>query len=238
GGDDGASAHDTALGNSIRAQAIARMREDHGVEIDPVTENAALSIIPRVSGFARRIHDNTTLLEQFLSLVELNPELKGTICRIARRVPTRWDSDYDCLDSTLFFKPVVQVMHGMPQLSAYRLLSLQWALVEDLVETLKLFAHLTKLFSQPDVPLIVDVYPLLIRLEQTLIAVRDDILPEENWPIDENGDAVEPLPTNPVFRVAAQASLLMIEKYRGLLDEYEIYQIAMVMCPDRKTKWF
>lgn len=47
GGDDGTAVHDAAVSNSIRTQAIAMMREQ-GVVMDPVTEKAALTIIPRV----------------------------------------------------------------------------------------------------------------------------------------------------------------------------------------------
>lgn len=86
------------------------------------------------------------------------------------------------------------------------------------------------MFSKPDVPLIVDVYPLLLRLKRALTAVRDDTLPEENWEVDEHGDPIPPEPTDPVFRVAAQASLLMMDKYWALLDECEIYSIAMGTC--------
>ncbi|KAF8232482.1 hypothetical protein L208DRAFT_1271800 [Tricholoma matsutake] len=41
-----------------------------------------------------------------------------------------------------------------------------------------------------------------------------------------------------VVHVAAQAVLLLIDKYYYLMKDCELYTIAIVMCPDKKLKWF
>jgi hypothetical protein len=104
----------------------------------------------------------------------------------------------------------------------------------------QIFDGPTKLFSQSQVPLIVDAVPMLEAIEESMVAVRDD-------------DDAE-LPN--VIRVAAQAALLLIDKYSIFTSDCELYQIAIgsslklsilgclsnlisqVMCPDRKLKWF
>lgn len=53
---------------------------------------------------------------------------------------------------------------------------------------------------------------MLTKLQRSLTLVRDDS------------------DLKSVFRVAAQAALLMIAKYRALLDECDIYTIAIRKC--------
>jgi hypothetical protein len=97
-----------------------------------------------------------------------------------------------------------------------------------------------KLFSQSQVPLIMDAVSMLEAIEESMVAVWDD-------------DDTE-LPN--VIRVAAQAALLLIDKYSIFISDCELYQIAIgsslklsilvclsnlisqVMCPDCKLKWF
>lgn len=75
----------------------------------------------------------------------------------------------------------------------------------------QIFDGPTKLFSQSQVPLIVDAIPMLESLEESMLAIRDD--------------SVNHLKN--VFRVAAQAALLLIDKYSIFTDECELYQIAI-----------
>ncbi|KAF9000981.1 hypothetical protein BDQ17DRAFT_1281599 [Cyathus striatus] len=42
----------------------------------------------------------------------------------------------------------------------------------------------------------------------------------------------------PILKVAAKAALLIIEKYTILTSEFEVYYIAIVMCPDQILDWF
>jgi hypothetical protein len=73
------------------------------------------------------------------------------------------------------------------------------------------FDEPTKLFSQSQVPLITEVLPILDSIEQSMTLVRDD-------------DDSE-LPD--VVRVAAQAVLLLIDKYYSLMKDCELYVIAI-----------
>ena len=77
-----------------------------------------------------------------------------------------------------------------------------------------MFEEPTKLFSQSQVPLIADVLPMLDSIEKSMTLIRDD-----------NDDK---LPN--VVRVAAQAVLLLINKYYSLMKECELYVIAIGKC--------
>lgn len=60
-------------------------------------------------------------------------------------------------------------------------------------------------------PLIVDAVPMLEAMEESMVAVRDD--DDEELPV--------------VIRVAAQAALLLIDKYSVFTSECKLYQIAI-----------
>lgn len=60
-------------------------------------------------------------------------------------------------------------------------------------------------------PLIVDAVPILEAVEESMVAVRDDADAE--------------LPN--VIRIAAQAALLLIDKYSIFTSDCELYQIAI-----------
>lgn len=60
-------------------------------------------------------------------------------------------------------------------------------------------------------PLIVDAVPMLEAIEESMVAVRDD------------SDAELPN----VVRIAAQAALLLIDKYSIFTSDCELYQIAI-----------
>ena len=74
-----------------------------------------------------------------------------------------------------------------------------------------MFEEPTKLFSQSQVPLIADVLPMLDSIEKSMTLVHD------------NED--RELPN--VVRVAAQAVLLLIDKYYSLMKDCELYVIAI-----------
>ena len=67
-------------------------------------------------------------------------------------------------------------------------------------------------FSQSQVALIVDAIPMLEAIEESMVAVQDD-------------DAEFPN----VIRIAAQAALLLINKYSIFTNDCELYQIAIGM---------
>ncbi|KAF5345254.1 hypothetical protein D9756_011425 [Leucocoprinus leucothites] len=100
----------------------------------------------------------------------------------------------------------------------------KWELAEDLAEALELFEEPTWQFSQKGVPLIVDVLPMLLELKLSMQAIRDS---------DTDDD-----PAHDITRIAAQAVILVIDKYTIFTEDCEIYYISIVMCPDRKLQWF
>lgn len=91
-----------------------------------------------MAGLARRVHDSATLREKFDRLVADDEELQGTRRTLTRRVPTRWNSDLQCILSHLYFKEVIEQLTATPSLNlkAYRLSSDQWSIAEDVSEVL------------------------------------------------------------------------------------------------------
>ncbi|KAF8983610.1 hypothetical protein BDQ17DRAFT_1393921 [Cyathus striatus] len=94
-------------------------------------------------------------------------------------------------------------------LSGFHLSEEQWKLAQQVEEVLL-----------QDVPLVVDALPELEHLKTSLEWARNDT------------DAAD------VICVGAQAALLVLNKYSVFISYCEVYQVAMVMCPDRKLKWF
>jgi hypothetical protein len=90
------------------------------------------------------VHDSSTLHEKFDRLVQEDDELEGSMKMLTRRVPTRWNSDFDCLKAHIHFKSIVQSLTGVAanKLRAYRLTDSQWRLAEDLTLILEVFDFL------------------------------------------------------------------------------------------------
>ncbi|CAE6455658.1 unnamed protein product, partial [Rhizoctonia solani] len=63
----------------------------------------------------------------------------------------------------------------------------------------------------------------LLALRARLFDIRDDVFKQD---------------LSPVIRTGAEAALLVFDKYIGNMGESDFYTIAVVMCPDRKLKWF
>ncbi|TEB34431.1 hypothetical protein FA13DRAFT_1753516 [Coprinellus micaceus] len=177
-----------------------------------------------VSGLARRVHDSAVLKERFDNLVAGDPTQNGMKHSLDRRVPTRWNSDHACLKAHLHFRKQVEQLTGLSEnkLHAYRLTDGQWTITKELVEALAIFEEPSHLFSTASVPLIVDVLPAFDDLRVSLKGLRD----------------YEEAPISPVLQVAAEAALLMVDKYEKLSWDCDIYYVAVVMCPDRKLQWF
>jgi hypothetical protein len=95
------------------------------------------------------VHDSSTLHEKFDKLVQEHTELAGNMQMLARRVPTRWNSDFDCLKAHIHFKSIVQSLTGVAanKLQAYRLTDSQWRLAEDLTLILEVFNFLILITS-------------------------------------------------------------------------------------------
>ncbi|KAF8237070.1 hypothetical protein L208DRAFT_1249224, partial [Tricholoma matsutake] len=127
-----------------------------------------------------------------------------------------WNSDLTCLDAHLYFRSPVEQLTGaaINKLQAYQLSEDQWDLAETLSAVLEVFDGPTKLFSQSQVPLIADVIPMLDSIEQSMTLVHDD----------------KELELPNVVCVAAQATLLLINKYYTLMKDCELYIIAIGKC--------
>ncbi|KAF8997220.1 hypothetical protein BDQ17DRAFT_1329545 [Cyathus striatus] len=166
----------------------------------------ALLVMPKVSGLARRINDSPTLHEEFDKLVGANS--------------TRWNSDFQCLVSYMYFRKEVEQITAATDndLTEYQLTPTQWGIVKDLIDALEIFKDATDLFSQKEVPLIMDVLPIFFDIQYSLTGLLED-----------KKNNIQPL-----LKVAAKAALLMIDKYTLLTTESEVYYIAI----DRKLDWF
>ncbi|KAG8694374.1 hypothetical protein FRC08_008532 [Ceratobasidium sp. 394] len=91
-------------------------------------------------------------------------------------MPTRWNSDYECLLSLKELKPCVQMLTAESE-NDLRDLSLedeQWGMLDQLVRVLKIFKEASDLFSQSEVPLVHEVVPIFVRMRRRLELVRED----------------------------------------------------------------
>ncbi|KAF5354023.1 hypothetical protein D9756_006943 [Leucocoprinus leucothites] len=223
--DDGHAIFNQEAVLALHQPAIMQMQaREEPVTATPAQLRTAESIMPRVSGLARRIHDSPTLREQFDELVSKNPRLDGAKRSLNRWVATCWNSDFLCLNAHVYFRKEVEIMTGISDnnLTQYPLSADQWKIVTDLLPVLEIFKEATDLFSKAEVPLIVDAFPLLLDIRTYLVNVCED-----------DDDEL-----SPVIRIAAQAAISMLNKYITLCEECEIYFITIVMCPDRKLQWF
>jgi hypothetical protein len=93
----------------------------------------------QVSGLSRRVHASPALREAFEQLVFKDPTLVSDQRMLTERVDTRWDTDYDCLDSHIYFKVQTQLITANPKhkLKRYALNDAQWALADEMVTVLE-----------------------------------------------------------------------------------------------------
>ncbi|KAI5890922.1 uncharacterized protein SCHCODRAFT_01171994 [Schizophyllum commune H4-8] len=224
----GQIAHDEAAAKTLKGRAISEMRA-RGVSFTDNEAKECIAIMTKVAGLARRVNDApSTLGEAFWAILK-TATVPDNRTSLSRRVATRWNSDFNCLDDHLVLQPVVETLTNRSdlKLQAYRLTSRQWDLAEELKDLLHIFVPLTKEFSKKETPLVTEVLDGLEDVKAHLTLIRDS---ETN---------AKGLPASPVVRVAAHAGLLMTTKYFSLTaDECEAYKIAIVMSPDKKLAWF
>ncbi|TRM65129.1 hypothetical protein BD626DRAFT_400153, partial [Schizophyllum amplum] len=216
-------AHQT---NTVRDQAIREMCAK-GVTFSASQEKQALGVMPKVSGLARRVHDSSSVLKPaFERIVASTPGLPSDRKALTRLVKTRWNSEYACLDDHLELRVAVEKLTSefSMSLGAYRLTEPQWRLAGELCDVLGIFVPITEYFSRKETPLVMEV---LERLEDVIGALKLARDTTNSFP-----------PLSPVTRVAAHAGFLVGTKYMELLKQCEVYQIAIVLSPDRKLQWF
>ena len=86
---------------------------------------------------------------KFERLLSAHEELsEGEKHALNRRVPTRWNSESDCLEAHIYFRPIVEAITVPTEngLRAYKLTPTQWTLAEDVADVLKVCIHLCFLF--------------------------------------------------------------------------------------------
>ncbi|KAK6974240.1 hypothetical protein R3P38DRAFT_2584460, partial [Favolaschia claudopus] len=100
---------------------------------------SALQLLPRVCGLARKIHDSSPVATAFAKIVDNDPTIVGQTQTLARRCASRWNSDYDSLDTALILEqPVRAPMKDKDlNLKAYKLTNDQWNLAADLRDVLE-----------------------------------------------------------------------------------------------------
>ncbi|KAE9401699.1 hypothetical protein BT96DRAFT_1091397 [Gymnopus androsaceus JB14] len=124
--------HNTGVTKSIQARAIAQMvaKDVHitiaaqkQVKYRHLIHNQKLILIHQVSGFARWIHDSSSVLKpEFEHLVTSSPDLNTNKTALSRRVATHWNSEYSCLDDHITLRHPVEALTGQTKhkLGAYR----------------------------------------------------------------------------------------------------------------------
>jgi hypothetical protein len=74
------------------------------------------------------------------------------------------------------------------------------------------FQEPTDRFSQAEVPLIHNTIPELLTLKSRLEDIRDDVYKQG---------------LHPITRVAAEAALRVYHKYMGIMEDSDVYDIAV-----------
>lgn len=77
---------------------------------------------------------------KFERLIQAHDQLSlGEKIALDRRVPTRWNSEYDCIKAHIYFRAVVETLTNVTenQLKAYKLTESQWILADDVGDVLQ-----------------------------------------------------------------------------------------------------
>ena len=118
--------------SAFRTQAIEEARK-LGIQVSSEEATVALGLFPKVAGLARRLHDSSTLQSKFARLITV-----GQITALVRRVTTRWNTDFDCLQSHITLECEIIALIAMePCLKKYLLTGEQWELARVLAKQLE-----------------------------------------------------------------------------------------------------
>ncbi|QRV99835.1 AC transposase [Ceratobasidium sp. AG-Ba] len=213
--------YDDHVVQKIVQKALDQMAKE---EVVPTKEQIkeGQTIIPKVAGLVRRVHASTHLRERFEQLATKNTSSEQRI--LTKRVDTRWDTEYDCLESHIHFKVEAQLLTGDSslKLKSYSLNEAQYSLADEMLAVLEIFKERTKRFSLAEVPLLPYTLPELALMRSELEAV-----------------CIDSVDMSPLTRVAARAATLVYDKYiKKMTAESEMYYMAVAMCPSLKLKWF
>ncbi|KAF7364358.1 Dimer-Tnp-hAT domain-containing protein [Mycena sanguinolenta] len=142
--------HDNAVVSKIRVAAINEMA-GKGVTIDQSQSKTALQVIPRICGLARKVHDSSPVGNAFAKLVDEDKTIIGQTQTLARRCGSRWNTDYDSLDTALILESPVRELFKNKDLNlkAYKLTEEQWNLAADLRDVLEVFCFFFCLCLRP-----------------------------------------------------------------------------------------
>jgi hypothetical protein len=94
----------------------------------------------QVTGLAKKLHESPRLRAKFEEIIFNDVKagkLKTHKTALDRRVPTRWNSDYQCLQSYKLLRNQVERLESLePELEIYRLTPRQRELIDALIPLL------------------------------------------------------------------------------------------------------
>jgi hypothetical protein len=192
-----------------------------------------LTKLPKVAGFAHQIHNKDGLYQTFKNMRHTCKDAISSKKEVpTKRVTTRWNSDLACAETHRDLRAPIEMMTASSnyKLTRYQLLPRQWDWLSVLCDCLpvsipnispnciqaeriyfQIFEAPTLFFSQTQTPLIHEALPWMMTLKIQLEVMRDD--PDNEVP--------------PIIRLAAHSALHVHKKYMRLMEEADIYWIAI-----------
>ncbi|TFY82867.1 hypothetical protein EWM64_g1152 [Hericium alpestre] len=166
----------------------------------------------------KMIHSTTKILPAWRAIV-VEKNLADRL--MPRDVSTRWNSTYNMLVFVVDYQHVIRVLVADDEydLQQYMMFTNEWKIVQQLRDVLKVLRDATEFFSQ-SVPNLTNVIPAMNYIDERFATDT----------IDEK------------YSVAIRASLSVakrtLNRYYNLTDDSHVYQIAMVLHPAYKLKYF
>jgi hypothetical protein len=146
--------HDRAAVSKIKERAIREMvrksvvvgagENKEALQLYPRARSSKIHLFTRslmylqICGLARKVHDSSPIGAAFEKIVSDDTTIAGQTTALARRCASRWNSEYDCLDTTLILRDPVKklVADKNLNLKAFKLSEKQWSMAEDLRDVL------------------------------------------------------------------------------------------------------
>ncbi|KEP49957.1 hAT family dimerization protein [Rhizoctonia solani 123E] len=227
-GDEAMEAYDQAIAQAAVLTILDRRQDTHQLSVESTDLQEARMIIPKITEFATKIHGKDNLFQRFKAIrASLNEMIHSDKEVPTKYVATRWNAYLYCARTHCELRPAIDVMTnttatstGKDNMEMYRLSPLQWDMLNEMRQCLKIFEDITLFFSRVETALIHEVVPRLRLLQRQLELMRNDNALFE------------------VTRIAAEAALHVLAKYFDLMQESTIPWVAVIMCPYYKTDWF